>query len=67
MKQGSRSRSQNVAKKSKMHHFLEIVQYTSNPPFLNQNLMGNPKKKKKLKNAYIQVPALLHTFFCEHV
>ena len=66
MKQGSRSRSQNVAKKSKMHHFLEIVQYTSNPLFLNQNLMGNPKKKK-LKNAYIQVPALLHTFLCEHV
>ena len=62
MKQGSRSRSQNVAKKSKMHHFLEIAQYTSNPPFLNQNLMGNPKKKKVKKRIYSSTCAATHIF-----
>ena len=51
--QGLRSGSQNCDEKQKIHHFLEIVQYTCNTTFLYQNLMGDPNKQKKCKFASI--------------
>ena len=51
-KQGSRSGSRNCGKKSKTHHFLEIVQYTCNTTFLYQNLIGNLKKQKMQISKY---------------
>ena len=48
LRQGLRSGSQNCGKKSKIHHFLEIVQYTSNTTFPYQNVMRNPPPPKKI-------------------
>ena len=52
LRQGSRSGSRNCGKKSKIHHFLEIVQYTCNTTFLYQNLIGNLKKQKMQISKY---------------
>ena len=44
-----RSGSQNCGKKSKIHHFLEIVQYTFNNTFLYQHFIGKTKKQRKIQ------------------
>ena len=67
IRRDSRSGSQNCGKKTKIiiHHFLEIVQYICNTSFLYQNLMGNPKNKRKYKFPSIFTDT--QVFFYDHV